>query len=272
MVGDGSLDLALLPTRAIAEAGAERLNVLQAPFLIDSAALASAVARSPIAAELLDDLDSQGMVGLSMLPEGIRRPVGYVDALIAPSDYEGRGIRVPVSRVAYELFTALGALPSISRLYQEGADGEELSAAESGPEWRDSLPAKTVTTADVGFYPKFDVIVGSERLWSELSETQRAVLIEAADRISASVSARRSSDAGEFAAYCGKGGTIALAGPEVRDALSRAAEPVMVRLAADPERAELLKSLSALKDETAVPPFEAPPECRPGGADGQLEP
>ena len=220
MVEDGRLDLAWLPTRALANVGTDPLSVLQAPFLIDTPGLASAVATSPIADEILGTLKAEHMVGLGLVPEGIRRPVGYTDPLISLSDYEDRAIRVPKSDVAYELFAVLGALPSISETYDRGAAGESLTAAESGPEWRDSIPAPSVITADVGFYPKFDVIVSSDRLWSGLTESQRSALAGAAKKMSEDSSARRSSDSSEFAACCANGGAVVLASPQTRAELS----------------------------------------------------
>ena len=95
LVQNGELDLALIPARAWDELGVTSLQALQAPFLVSNEDLVEQVVQSELAGELLAGLDQAGVVGLALLPEGLRHPVGFEHPLLRLADFSGATIRSP---------------------------------------------------------------------------------------------------------------------------------------------------------------------------------
>ena len=93
LVQNGELDLALIPARAWDELGVTSLQALQAPFLVSNEDLVEQVVQSELAGELLAGLDQAGVVGLALLPEGLRHPVGFEHPLLRLEDFSGATIR-----------------------------------------------------------------------------------------------------------------------------------------------------------------------------------
>src|SRR5664279_4639150 len=76
MVRDGKLDLGWIGARVWDELGVTSFQALQAPFLIDNYALLDQVTSGPLAHEMLAGLTGKGVVGLALVPELLRHPVG----------------------------------------------------------------------------------------------------------------------------------------------------------------------------------------------------
>jgi TRAP-type C4-dicarboxylate transport system substrate-binding protein len=114
LIGDvraGKADLGVAGSRAWDSVGVTTLRALNAPLLIDSYALQDLVVRSPLIAPMLKGLAPLGLVGLGVLPGPLRRPLGVLRPLLAPSDYAGLRIGVQQSRVGSATVRALGATP-----------------------------------------------------------------------------------------------------------------------------------------------------------------
>ena len=79
MVVAGELDMGLIPTRAWDTEGVTSLRALNAPFLITSDELAAQVASSELAGTMLAGLDTVGVTGLALLPEGLRHVFSFGD-------------------------------------------------------------------------------------------------------------------------------------------------------------------------------------------------
>ena len=80
----GDLDVTVVRADRLATAGADSLAVLQAPFLVTSAEQADRVAADPVAQDLMAGLDEIGLVGLALVPGGLRHPFGYAAPLLVP--------------------------------------------------------------------------------------------------------------------------------------------------------------------------------------------
>ena len=70
----GKADFAWVGVRVLDTFGVKSFQALQAPLLIDSYPLQQAVLRSDMPAKMLADLDSIGLVGLSLVANELRHP------------------------------------------------------------------------------------------------------------------------------------------------------------------------------------------------------
>ena len=85
------------------------MRALQAPFLIDSNALADAVLADPLAGEMLAGLDDVGLTGLALSFDSLRHPVGTTDPLLEPADFDGAVIAMLPGATQQADYEALGA-------------------------------------------------------------------------------------------------------------------------------------------------------------------
>src|SRR5215203_3745131 len=106
LVQSGKLASALIPARAWDELGVTSLQALQAPFLVSTEELVEQIVQGEPAEEMLAGLDKAGVVGLTLLPEGLRHPAGFARPLLTPEDFAGARIRVPLSNASYRLMKA----------------------------------------------------------------------------------------------------------------------------------------------------------------------
>ena len=111
LVQSGKLAAALIPARAWDELGVTSLQALQAPFLVSTEELLEQIVQGEPAEEMLAGLDKAGVVGLALLPEGLRHPVGFARPLLTLEDFAGAKIRAPLSNASYRLLEALAAKP-----------------------------------------------------------------------------------------------------------------------------------------------------------------
>src|SRR5712691_5304670 len=95
----GRYDLGWIGARAWDEVGVNSLRALQAPFLITSTRLLDRVATSPVAREMLASLSSRHVVGLALVPDFLRHPIGITRKLTSPTDFAGARIRIQPSQV-----------------------------------------------------------------------------------------------------------------------------------------------------------------------------
>jgi TRAP-type C4-dicarboxylate transport system substrate-binding protein len=263
LVRRGTFDLGLVPARAWDTFGVTSMQALQAPLLIDSDALAATVARDRTVGEMLDGLRSAGVIGLGLLPEELRHPVGFGRALRSPRDFRGATLRVPRSRASYALARALGArpvdlgAPEFTRAIEAG----RVAGAESGPAYLTSTSGMPEMTANVALYAKFNTLVANASRFTALSGHQRAILGAAA--IATRDETLRAMPARDqvLAHTCHEGVSIVAAAPADIAALTRAARPVASRLDRDPLTRRLVARFEALKAGAPRPSAVRP--CTP---------
>jgi TRAP-type C4-dicarboxylate transport system substrate-binding protein len=263
-VRTGALDLALVPAGTWDALGVTSFQALQAPFLVTSEALVEDIATGDLGDRMLAGLDGSGVVGLILLPETLRHPVGFGDPLTSPAQYAGAKIRVPVaSNASYGVVRALGAEPVDlnGNAWAAAVATGVVTGTESAFAQRSSLPTLGTFTANVTFYPKVNVLVAGSERFAALDAADQEILREAAAATQEYVLRSNPSDADGAAAYCAAGGGVALATPEEVAAFEAAAAPVLAALEADPETKALMAELRALRaagteDAEAITPCE----------------
>ena len=108
-VADGEYDLAVVATRAWDLVGVRSLTALNAPFLVTTDELVAEIVSGDVADDLMSGLPDAGVVGLGLMPEGLRHPFGFNSPLLEATDYADSTMRVPYSATAEAVFEQLGA-------------------------------------------------------------------------------------------------------------------------------------------------------------------
>ena len=256
-VAAGEADLGWAGTRALDRLGIADLTPLHAPFLVDTYAAQAAVLADDEVRGRLDALEAEGMVGLALLADELRFPVGVRGPLLSPQDYQGKRLRTVASDVQSESLAALGASPT-SEGFEPTMDGAELS-------WWTYLVNRfhehaRFPTVNTPLWPRSVVLVADPAALDGLDDQTRGWVTAAAqDAAEWSFEHARDREADQVLAACEAGARLSTATPEQAAALEAAAEPVHERLRGDPQTAELLTRIEQLvagapaEDALAVP-------------------
>jgi TRAP-type C4-dicarboxylate transport system substrate-binding protein len=241
----GELAMASIPARAFDTEGVTALKALHAPFLITNDDLLDRVVASDIAGEMLAELDTVGVVGLALLPSGLRHPFGPADRpLLRAADYEGARIRSPKSDTSRLIFEALGAVPNFDPEWSF----ESQTAVESGYGYSTSGSS----VGNVTFFPKVNVLVINASSFEGLTENQRQIIRTAANETLTWVIENRPSDIEAAAEFCETGGTVVLADPAEVSALEAATQPVYSKLESDELTRGFIQRIREMKSSLQV--------------------
>jgi TRAP-type C4-dicarboxylate transport system substrate-binding protein len=248
LVKGGQADLGLAASRAWTSEGINSFEALQAPFLINNDTLAQAVAKSDIATRMLDDLSESGLVGLTVWLEDLRHPFSLLpeDPILSPADIAGRNMRVTDTGISQKLIETLGGIPTTG---EDGYDG-----AESGLRQTRTLSGTPTATGNVTFFPKYQVLFADGAAFDKLSESQQAILREAAAAAQERAIAEHPSEVEAAKTWCSDAGAVALASDEQIAAFEEAAQPVFAAIEQDPQNAELIAAIRELKTKTPPSP------------------
>jgi TRAP-type C4-dicarboxylate transport system substrate-binding protein len=267
------LDLALVGARAWDNAGVTSFQALLAPFLIDSFAHQRRVLESPLVERMLEGVESRGLVGVAVLPGGLRRPLGISRPLVGPGDYEGAAMAIRLGGVARATFRALGGSSSDFRADELPAfDGSELDATTILNNRYDRHAA--ALTANVVLWPRPTTVVVNRRAFDDLTSDQQELLRAAArETLDPMLETLQSDEQASLAALCEQGLQLVRATPAQRAHLREAVQPVYERLERDSVTRELIGEVEDLRD--GLPPSEpllcgkARPRQGPTGVDGR---
>lgn len=181
-LASGVADLAWVGARSVgAVLGVRSLDALHAPLLFrDEGTVRRCLAAAPTG-QLLTPLQKAGMVGLLLLPGGVRRPFGITAPLVGPADWEGKVIRIHASLTGEATIRALRATPVLRSAAElaggppAGVDGMDLHA-QAITTWGYS----GWLTRNVLLWPRILLVAANRRRLERLSASERAVLEEAA--------------------------------------------------------------------------------------------
>lgn len=251
-VVNGELDMGNIPSRAFDVLGVTSLQALNAPFLITTEGLLNEVVTGDLDESMLAGLEDIGLVGLVLLPEGLRHPFGFESGLLGPGDYEGGIIRAPASATTSAVFEALGATV---------VDDEIDPGSQIGMESAYLFDPLGTATGNVVLFPKVNVLVVNADVYARLNEDQKEILEEAASgTLNWSVESRVSETAAAEE-WCANGGRVVTADGEALAALQDAVEPVYQDLRADQLTAELIDQIHEMKQSMPVSEPVIPDAC-----------
>lgn len=250
MVVSGELQMGMIPTRAWDTEGVTTLRALQAPFLANSNELVEQIVTGELGEQMIDGLAEAGITGLTLLPENLRHPFGFGAPLLSPADYAGQAFRAPSSEVSFALFEALGARPDdLNGVdFNEAVYGGQVRGAESALALSGSLPGPAYATGNVTFFPKVNSLVINAEVLADLSDEQRAVLVDAAEGTQSWALETLVPEAEAAQEYCGTGsGDVVLATDDELAALEAAAQPVYYQLEQDEATGAMIEQIRILK-------------------------
>ena len=260
----GDLDVTVVRADVLATAGADSLAVLQAPFLVTSPEQADRVVADPVAQDLMAGLDEIGLVGLAMVPGGLRHPFGYAGPLLVPDDYAGHGFNVHPGDGAAAIVDALGATPdtSIDTERAVAAARGDLVGIEVSLQHVQAVDLPAVLTSNVTLYTKFDVVIVRADAWAGLSRAQQEELRDAAVAAGARAVSERDTEAEGLDRWCQtSGASSVLATDEQKAAMEDALASVLEAATAPAEAsaaADRVAELGADVPESAGRACEGP--------------
>lgn len=264
----GEADMTVVRAGLLDLLGAASLRPLGAPFSVTNHDQAVAISSDPeLSADLLSGLAGIGLVGLGLVPGGLRHPFAFGSSpLLGPEDYRGKVINVREDAGVRAMLAQLGATADHSiNGARHLAAGRNLRGMEVSVQQLGAVPLPATQTANVTLYVKFDVGVVSAETWDGLSPPQRQELqasFKAA--VAAAVSSRISEEEGQ-AAWCRTAGarSVLAASTELAE-LHRALAPVTQRIAEDPDASGVLNRVRLLHAGTREPSAQP---CAPVGSD-----
>jgi TRAP-type transport system periplasmic protein len=262
MVREGRLDLGYVGAQSWDGLGVKSFVGLFAPLLVDDDALLNEVARGRLAADMLDGLRPEGVVGLALVPRSLGPPAGLEHPFVNPADFAGARVAVTPSKVTDTALRALGARP----VHVSGvAAGGTIAAGRVDAELPafDLLPVAGVIAANVALLPKLNTLFVNADSLDALSDEQRLALRRGAARTVVHVIATRRTAQAALERFCSigrgasatGGGRAVLASRSELNALRRATRPVYAELRRDPHTRDVIERIGALK--RSLPPGSA---------------
>ena len=265
-VSTGAVDLGWAGSRVFDTMGIESFRALTAPMLIDSYAIQHAVIESGMTEQMLNELEGLGVIGLGVLPDGLRKPIGVARPLLGPPDWQGITFGTLTSNGQAEAIRALGATPvAITGIYRDEAaaagtiQGFELSLTLYNPTLRHLAP---YVTTNVTLWPLVDVLFANPQRLETLTADQRRWLQQAADDAAGRAGTFGAIDAHVIEDACATGVHFADASDSDLAALRDAFAPVYAQLERDPSTRAFIEQIRTLKGSTrAEPPPVIPEGC-----------
>jgi TRAP-type C4-dicarboxylate transport system substrate-binding protein len=271
-VAAGKVDLGWVGSRVFDTLGVTSFQALTAPMLVDSYELQGAVIDSTIARRMMRGVESVGVVGLGVVPDSMRKPIGVEKPLRGPSDWRGITFGTFPSKSQEASIKALEATPAevfghkrADALKAGNLGGFELGLHlyQGNPEWLQSAP---YVTANVNLWPQTDVLMADPSQFKDLTDQQRGWLRKAAADAAGDAKALADRDDTLIQKVCDAGGRMANASDVDLGALRKAFAPVYASLERDSETKALISRIRALKRSTQARPSPAIPDGCTGKA------
>lgn len=200
----GKFDVTVIRAGRLADAGAASLAPLQIPFLVTSEEHASRLAAGPVADELMAGLADIGLMGLALVPGGLRHIMGYDTSIVVPGELTGAIVNTRPGDASEAIVTALGGTFDHSTAGVRGTKAEtgELRGIELSYSQMSAVSSPAVVTSNLTLYTKFDVVVIRMDAWNGLSDTQQDELRSAAMHAALTTVATRGTEAKLLGRWC----------------------------------------------------------------------
>jgi TRAP-type C4-dicarboxylate transport system substrate-binding protein len=258
-VATGEVDLGWVGTRIFDTMSVRSLRALTAPMLVDSYALENAVIESGITEQMLPALEDVGVVGLGVLADGLRKPIGVNGPIVGAADWEGIAFGTFKSGGQEQAIRALGATPAVvfGPYREEAIDSGTIEGFEMGlfiyqdPMWVHLAP---YVTANVNLWPQMDVLIANPDRLAAFTSEERGWLQQAADAAASRSAALADTDARVIEIACDTGARFAEASHDDLAALNNAFAPVYRELKRDPVTKGFIEQIQELKRSTPAGP------------------
>jgi TRAP-type transport system periplasmic protein len=260
----GKVQLAKVNARAYDTVGVDSFQALVAPFLIDNHPLQRRVLESDLMGRMLAGTDKLGLVGLTVLPTRLRKPLGVSRPLVTREDYRGARVGVREGEVAKATFAALGATPvrTIPGVRRADLDGIELDFGQNEYERQ----AKAFT-ANVTFWPRPVTLVINHTVFESLTPSQQDALRQAGSAVlSRRLDEQQGISAEDGGILCRRGLRFLRASNQDLATLRRAVQPVYDKLEGNAETRSFLQEILEMKHENRAASTPDNPPCSPSSA------
>jgi TRAP-type C4-dicarboxylate transport system substrate-binding protein len=256
-LADGDFDLAVVRAGRLEREGAGSLAPLGAPFLITNDQQAAAVATGAVASELMADVEQIELVGLALVPEGLRHPFGYGSApLLGAADYKGQVIASAPDAGSAAILRALGAtvFEPVDHTRSEAAQNGELRGIETNLDRMGIVDRPAVVTGNVSLYYRFDVLVIRKAAWDGLTGPQQAELSDAVAKARNGTVTDHPKEAESFASWCAEDGAASVdADSDALASLHALLDPITDAIEADAATGGMVQQIRELGDGTTDP-------------------
>lgn len=179
----GAIDLTRVNATPLTEFSKD-IGVLSLPYLFEDEESKWEQLNGDLGRELLDTFEGTNLVGLAFYDSGERNIYNSKRSVETPADMKGLKIRVQPSELAIDIFKSFGASATPMEY------GEVYSAIQTGviDGGENNWPSYyTSNHFEVGGYfteNKYsgppEVLMGSQKLWDQLSDEDKEIFIEAA--------------------------------------------------------------------------------------------
>jgi len=262
----GKVKVAYVPSRAWERDGVLSFRALQAPFLITSYDVLRRVATGPLGGRMLSSLERVRIVGLGLVPNELRRPLGR-RALVSARDFRGARIRVVTSPTSTLAFRALGAVPVTNLTANQVGPAllkGRLDGVESSTHFIESngynLQAPYLPS-NVALFSKTQTIVIARQTFDQLSpDDQRALREAAAATVAHADPAGGERD--EIRRLCSQGLHLVRATSADLTSLRLVTSPVYVELEREPLTKRTIVGIEQLEQEMSTSAPSLPPCSR----------
>jgi TRAP-type C4-dicarboxylate transport system substrate-binding protein len=266
-VAGNDVDLGWVGTRVFDTLGVESFQALTAPMLVDSYALENAVIESGITEEMMEGLDALEVVGLGVLGDGLRRPIGVTAPILGPADWRGITFGTLRSNGQAEAIRTLGATPA--QIFGSERDEALREGTIQGFEFSTWLFAGNhemprlapYVTANVILWPQMDVLLANPARLEALTGEQRGWLEQAARDAEARSASLADKDARALDVACRSGARFAEASAADLAALEAAFAPVYAKLQQHPATKAFIERIQELKQSTPETVLSIPSDC-----------
>ena len=250
--------MAYVTSRAWERAGVVSFRALQAPFLITNYQLLRRVATGPIGREMLSSLARVRLVGLGLVPNELRRPLGR-RPFVSARDFRGARIRVVTSPTSVLAFRALGAIPVTNLTANQVGRGlvtGRLDGVESSTHFIESngyTHQARYLPSNLALFPKAQTIVIGRQTFDRLSPDDQAALREAAVATVAHADPA-GSERDEIHGLCKQGLHLVRATSADLASLRQVTTRVYVELEREPVTKRMIAGIERLKQEVSGSP------------------
>ncbi|MDQ0146110.1 TRAP transporter substrate-binding protein [Pseudarthrobacter niigatensis] len=262
----GDLEMAVVPARTWDTEGVLDFRALSAPFLVTSSAVIKEVVKPEHARGMLASLESAGVTGLALFPDGPRMLFSFTTPILTLADVKGMVVRAPLSDTTFAVLAALGAIP-VDLADQEFGDGVArgtVGGAESSMAYAQDLPTarnatgRAIATGNLVVHSKISTLVINNKARAALTGDEQRILQEAADATREWASALFAPLSAEARKYCEGGGKVVVATEQELAAFRAASAPVYGVLEQDADTRELIGRVQDLAARTPADPAVKP--------------
>jgi TRAP-type C4-dicarboxylate transport system substrate-binding protein len=247
-VRDGKVDMGSVGVRVFDLAGVDTFQPLVAPFAIDSYSLQGEVLKSPLPERMLSGVEQLDLVGVTLLPGEMRKPLGISRPLLARSDYRGAAIGIRPSELAARSFEALGATTKDYHPNDDISSFDGIETSVNALPYNGSERFAPTLAANVSLWPRVLTIIMNREAYDSLSDDQREAL-SAAGRaaLDPSLEEIQAREDEAIGIICNRGELAVRQVSQAQlDGLHAATTPVSRALGRDPDTREAADEIAAM--------------------------